>query len=784
MRICDLKSGQTAVIEAVGGEGPLRRHFLDLGLIPGMEVRMLGAAPMGDPLKILVQGYPLTLRIAEARQISVSLSVSEEPEESADVDEVGYNPNDHGEDPHPGLGEEGKYHSRKGERPLPKGETLTIAIAGQQNCGKTALFNALTGSNEHVGNFPGVTTERTDGAVRGCDNTVVTDLPGTYSLTPFAAKEFVTRKFILEDRPKGIINTVDAGNIERHLYLTVQLMELGIPMVLALNMMDEMDSNGGSIRVNEMERILGIPVVPISAEKGEGVDEVMRHAIHVTKYQEAPMRQDFCSPDDHGGAVHRCLHSIMHLIEDHCSKAGIPARFAADKVVEGDESIISALNLSPQDIDAIEHIVEQMESERGLDRVAAIADMRYSFIRRLCSKTVVKPRESREYRLSRRIDRVLTGRWVALPIFVAIMAMVIWLSIDVIGTPLQNMIAAGLDWLAGICSAGMQRVNVSPAIQSLVVDAMFGGVGAVISFVPIIVVLFFFLSMLEDSGYMSRVAFVTDKLLRKAGLSGRSIVPLLVGFGCSVPAVMAARTLPSDKDRKRTIMLTPFISCSAKIPIFAFLANAFFPGHGGLILISLYLFSILCGIAVALVRKWTTRSSAPAPFLMELPNYRLPRLKNVGHLLWDKTRDFIQQAFTVIFFATIVIWLLESFDFSFNPTEGGEGSMLAVLSGWIAPIFAPIGLGDWRLVTALVSGFMRKESVVSTLQVLGATSILTPVTAISMMVFCLLYTPCVAAIAATRRELGLRWALFMILFQCAVAWVASFAVYQISLAVM
>ncbi len=745
---------------------------------------MLGAAPMGDPLKILVQGYPLTLRIAEARQISVSLSAPEEPEESADVDEVGYNPNDHGEDPHPGLGEEGKYHSRKGERPLPKGETLTIAIAGQQNCGKTALFNALTGSNEHVGNFPGVTTERTDGAVRGFDNTVVTDLPGTYSLTPFAAKEFVTRKFILEDRPKGIINTVDAGNIERHLYLTVQLMELGIPMVLALNMMDEMDSNGGSIRVNEMERILGIPVVPISAEKGEGVDEVMRHAIHVTKYQEAPMRQDFCSPDDHGGAVHRCLHSIMHLIEDHCSKAGIPARFAADKVVEGDESIISALNLSPQDIDTIEHIVEQMESERGLDRVAAIADMRYSFIRRLCSKTVVKPRESREYRLSRRIDRVLTGRWVALPIFVTIMAMVIWLSIDVIGTPLQNMIAAGLDWLAGICSVGMQRVNVSPAIQSLVVDAMFGGVGAVISFVPIIVVLFFFLSMLEDSGYMSRVAFVTDKLLRKAGLSGRSIVPLLVGFGCSVPAVMAARTLPSDKDRKRTIMLTPFISCSAKIPIFAFLANAFFPGHGGLILISLYLFSILCGIAVALVRKWTTRSSAPAPFLMELPNYRLPRLKNVGHLLWDKTRDFIQQAFTVIFFATIVIWLLESFDFSFNPTEGGEGSMLAVLSGWIAPIFAPIGLGDWRLVTALVSGFMRKESVVSTLQVLGATSILTPVTAISMMVFCLLYTPCVAAIAATRRELGLRWALFMILFQCAVAWVASFAVYQISLAVM
>ena len=784
MSINDLEAGQTAIVDSVGGHGALRQHFLDMGLIPGTEVRMLGAAPMGDPLKIMVHGYALTLRVAEAREIRVVESEPFTPDEDNTLNEVGYNPNDHEEDPHPGFGEEGKYHSKEDARPLPKDEELTFALAGQQNCGKTTMFNVLTGSNQHVGNFPGVTVDRKDGQIRGYANAIVTDLPGIYSLSPYTTEELVSRRFILNERPKGIINIVDASNIERHLYLTVQLMELGIPMVLALNMMDEVRGNGGSIRVNEMERILGIPVVPISAARNEGVDEVIRHAIHVAKYQEVPVRQDFCSPEDHGGAVHRCLHSIMHLIEDHCNAAGIPTRFAADKIVEGDKSIEEALRLSSQDSDAIEHIVEQMEKERGLDRSAAIADMRFSFIKRLCAKTVVKPRESREYRRSRRIDRVLTGQWTALPIFVAIMALVIWLSIDVLGSPLQGWMEQGIGWLSGLCESGMRRVSVSPAIQSLVVDAIFGGVGSVVSFVPIIILLFFFLSMLEDSGYMARVAFVTDKLLRKIGLSGRSIVPLLIGFGCSVPSVMAARTLPSDKDRKRTILLTPFMSCSAKIPIYAFLSSTFFPGHGGLVLICLYVGAIFCGIIVALLRKWTTKRSEPAPFVMELPNYRLPRIANVAHLLWDKTRDFLQRAFTVIFLATIIIWLLQTFDFRFNMTVGGEGSMLASLAGLIAPVFSPIGLDDWRIVTALISGFIAKESVVSTMEVLGAINVLTVATAIPMLVFCLLYTPCVAAIAAIRRELGSRWALFMMTFQCIVAWIAAFAAYQIALLVL
>ena len=784
MGIDELRAGQTAVIESVGGSGTLRRHFLDMGLIPGTGIRMLEAAPMGDPLNILVQGYALTLRVAEAREIRVVESESAAGDCSGPLEESGYNPNDHGEDSHPGLGEEGKYHSRKHEKPLPKNETITIALAGQQNCGKTTLFNVLTGSNQHVGNFPGVTVDRKDGRIRGTSNTVVTDLPGIYSLSPYTTEEIVTRRFILDERPKCIINVVDAGNIERHLYLTVQLMELGIPMVLALNMMDEVNGNGGSVRVNEMERILGIPVVPVSAARNAGVDELIRHALHVARYQETPARQDFCSPDDNGGAVHRCLHSIMHLIEDHCDKAGIPARFAADKIVEGDDQLTGMLRLSRQDTDAIEHIVEQMEVERGLDRSAAIADMRYSFIHRLCSKTMVKPRESREYLRSRRIDRVLTGRWTALPIFVIIMAFVIWASIDLLGAPLQHWLAQGIEWLACVCRDGMDRVGVSPAIQSLVTDAIFGGVGSVVSFVPVIIILFFFLSMLEDSGYMARVAFVTDKLLRKAGLSGRSIVPLLIGFGCSVPAVMAARTLPSDKDRKRTILLTPFMSCSAKIPVYAFLTSAFFPGHGGLVLVCLYLLGIFCGIAAALLRKWTTRRSEPAPFVMELPNYRLPRITNVAHLLWDKTRDFLQRAFTVIFLATIIIWLLQTFDFRFNMTENGEGSMLAVIAGLIAPLFNPAGLGDWRIVTALISGFMAKESVVSTMQVLGAVSIMTTASAASMLVFCLLYTPCIATITAVRRELGFKWALFMVLFQCITAWIAASAAYQIASAVL
>ena len=781
MGINDLPAGQTAIVDSVGGTGALRQHFLDMGLIPGTEIKMLGAAPMGDPLKILVQGYSLTLRVAEAHQIQIRKSEKNAVEPDSPLDEVGYNPNDHEEDPHPGLGEEGRYHSRENEQPLPKDTVLTFALAGQQNCGKTTMFNVLTGSNQHVGNFPGVTIDRKDGQIKDLPGTVVTDLPGIYSLSPYTIEETVSRNFILNEKPKGIINIVDASNIERHLYLTIQLMELGIPMVLALNMMDEVHGNGGSIRVNEMERILGIPVVPVSAAKGEGIDEVVRHAIHVAKYQEVPVRQDFCSPEDNGGAVHRCLHSIMHLIEDHCNQTGIPSRFAADKIVEGDTEIIKSLELSQEDIDAIEHIVEQMEKERGLDRSAAIADMRFSFIRKLCAKTVVKPRESREYLRSRRIDRILTGKWTALPIFLLIIGLIIWLSIDVLGAPLQKWMENGIGWIAGICQTGMSRVNVSPTIQSLVIDAIFGGVGAVVSFVPVIVLLFFFLSMLEDSGYMSRVAFVTDKLLRKIGLSGRSIVPLLIGFGCSVPAIMSARTLPSDKDRKRTIMLTPFISCPAKIPIYALLTSTFFPGHGGIILIGLYLGAILCGILVALVRKWTTRHSEPAPFVMELPNYRMPRISNVGHLLWDKTHDFLQKAFTVIFLATIVIWLLQTFNFRFNMTENGEGSMLATVAGWITPLFKPIGLGDWRIITALISGIMAKESVVSTMEVLGALDILTSASAVSMLVFCLLYTPCIAALNAVRYEINGRWAAIMAVFQCLVAWVAAFLAYNIAI---
>lgn len=781
MKIHQLKKGETAVVKSVGGDGMLRRHLLDMGLIPGTAIRMLGAAPMGDPVKILVQGYQLTLRIAEAGLIEVVQSEPASPVGNIVPDEGAYNPNDHGEDSHPGLGEEGKYHSKEHENPLPKDTPLSLAIVGQTNCGKTALFNVLTGSNLHVGNFPGVTVEREDGPVRGMPGVSVTDLPGICSMTPYSAREKVTVSFLMHNPPRCIINVLDAGEIEHGMYVTVQLMELGIPMVLALNMIDEIHGNGGSVRVNEMERILGIPVVAVSADRNEGIDELLRHAVHVARYQETPARHDFCSPEDNGGSVHRCLHSIMHLIEDHCSEAGIPARFAADKVVEGDRNVIEALKLSAEDTDAIEHIVQQMEKERGLDRTAAIADMRYSFIRKLCSRTVIKPKESREYRRSRKLDRILAGKWTALPLFLLIMGLIIWLSVDALGAPLQSWLGEAIRLLSGICAKGMQKIGVSPTIQSLVTDAIFDGVGTVISFVPVLMVLFFFLSMLEDSGYMSRVAFFTDKLLRKIGLSGRCIVPLVIGFGCSVPAIMATRTLPSDKDRKRTIMLTPFMSCSAKIAIYAFLAGAFFPGHGGLVMIALYVFSIVCGIAIALVRKWTTRRSEPAPFIMELPNYRMPRLKNVAHLLWDKTYDFIQGAFTVILLATVIIWLLQTFNFRFEMTENGEGSMLATVAGWIAPLFRPLGLGDWRIVTAFISGFFRKENVVSTMGLLGVTSLLDQTTAVPMLIFCLLYTPCIAAIAATRRELGHKWALFMIIFQCIVAWIAAFIAYRIVL---
>ena len=777
MTLRELPVGGSAVILEVGGKGSLRQHFLDMGLIPGARVKLVKYAPLGDPMELLVGGYALTLRLADAARIRI------EPAEELlqEGNFIADDPSVRSVDPaaHPGFGEAGRYHDKTHENPLPDGTLLTFALAGNQNCGKTTLFNQLTGANQHVGNFPGVTVDRKDGVIRGHADTRVTDLPGIYSLSPYTSEEIVSRDFILKEKPRGIINIVDAGNIERNLYLTMQLMELNVPMVLALNMMDEVRGNGGSIRINEMEEILGLPVVPISAAKNEGIDELISHAVHVARYQERPVRQDFCDKDDHGGAVHRCLHGIMHLIEDHAERAGIPVRFAASRLVEGDTAVERALGLQQNEKEMVEHIIVQMEQERGLDRNAAMADMRFAFIHRLCAQTVVKPRESKEYLRSRRIDRVLTGRWTAIPIFVVVMSLVIWLSIDVLGAPLQDLLDQGIQSLAGAVDAGMLRWGVSDGLRSLVVDGIFGGVGTVVSFVPIIIILFFFLSMLEDSGYMARVAFVTDKLLRRLGLSGRSIVPLLIGFGCSVPAVMATRTLPSSRDRKMTILLTPYMSCSAKIPIYAFFTSAFFPGHGGLVLVILYLSAILVGIAVALVSRLVPGQSAPSPFVMELPNYRLPGAKNVGHLLWDKTKDFLQRAFTVIFIASIVIWVLQSFDWRFRLVDP-EDSMLAAVAGVIAPLFAPLGLGDWRIVTALVTGFLAKESVVATLEVLNVTASLTALTAIPMLAFCLLYTPCVAAIAAVKRELGGKWALVVVVFQCLVAWVVAWLAYLVA----
>ena len=786
MTIADLEKGRCGRVLEVGGNGVLRRHLLDMGLIPGAEVRMIGAAPMGDPVEILLHGYSLTLRKAEARDITITpLDEEARAEDSgAPANELAYIASLHEHNSHPGLGEEGKYHSKDHENPLPKGTLLTFALAGQQNSGKTTLFNVLTGSNQHVGNFPGVTVDRKDGVIKGYPESRITDLPGIYSLSPYTAEEIVSRRFILEQDVKGIIDIADANNIERNLYLTIQLMELEVPMVLALNMMDELRGNGGSIRINEMERILGIPVVPISAAKGEGVQELVEHAMHIARYQEKPARKDFCDKEDHGGAVHRCLHGVMHLIEDHAAAAGIPVRFAASKLVEGDSLVEAALKLDANEKDAIEHIICQMEQERGLDRAAAIADARYSFIQKLCAQTVVRPHQSKEYKRSRNIDKVLTGKWTAIPIFLVVMALVIWLTIDVLGAPLQAWLDAGIGALGDAVAGAFDRWGVSPAVRSLVVDGIFGGVGSVLSFLPIIVILFFFLSMLEDSGYMARVAFVTDKMLRKIGLSGRSIVPLLIGLGCSVPGVMATRTLPSAKDRRMTVLLTPFMSCSAKLPIYAFLSSAFFPGHGGLVLICLYALGIITGIIVALVSKWLGRRSEPAPFVMELPNYRLPQAKNVWHLLWDKCKDFLQRAFTIIFVASIVIWFLQSFDFRFNMVENGEGSILAWIAGIISPVFSPLGLGDWRIVTALVTGFLAKESVVSTMEVLGVAASLTAATAVPLLVFCLLYTPCVAAIAAVRRELGGKWAAFMVLFQCVIAWIVAFVAYMITLLII
>ncbi len=769
MTLRDLKQGQSATIFAVGAGGALRQHLLDMGLIPGLDVKVLKFAPMGDPVEVLVHGYTLSLRLSEAAEIEVRTA-----QDSSTPDNFGYNLSLHEHNAHPGLGEAGRYHSKDHENPLPKGEILTFALAGQQNCGKTTLFNVLTGSNQHVGNFPGVTVDRKDGVIKGAPDTLVTDLPGIYSLSTYTSEELVSRDFLINSRPRGIINVVDAGNIERNLYLTVQLMELGIPMVLALNMMDEVRGNGGSIRVNEMERLLGIPVVPVSAAKGEGIGELVEHAVHVARYGEAPARQDFCDKDDFGGAVHRCIHSIMDLVESRAEAAGMPARFAASRLIEDDEAVIARLGLSEEEKKVIGDDISLMEAERGMDRHAAMADMRYSFIRRLCEKTVVKPHESREYRRSVKIDRVLTGRWTAIPIFIAVMALTIWLSIDVLGAPLQDLLDRGISWLGGVVGDALIRADVTPALRSLVVDAVFGGVGAVVSFVPIIIVLFFFLSLLEDSGYMARVAFVTDGVLRRIGLSGRSIVPLLIGLGCSVPGIMASRTLPSARDRRKTVLLTPFMSCSAKIPIYAFLSSAFFPGHGGLVLICLYLTGIAVGVIVALVMKKVERDAEAAPFVMELPNYRLPQPGNLAHLLWDKTKDFLSRAFTVIFLATLVIWFLQTFDLKLNMVTDGEGSMLASLAGLIAPAFEPLGLGDWRIVTALISGFLAKESVVSTMELLGVTATLTPMTALPLLVFCLLYTPCVAAIAAARRELGSGWAAFIVVFQCVTAWVCAY----------
>ena len=771
MTLKEMEVGQWARVLRVGGTGALRQHILDMGVIPGTVVYLAKLAPLGDPMELRVHGYALSMRKADAAMIEV------EPAEAEMSVEPPAEPH---EDEHPGLGEGGRYHDKTHESALPKETVLRFALAGNQNCGKTTLFNQLTGSNQHVGNFPGVTVDRKDGVIRNHPGTQITDLPGIYSLAPYTSEEIVSRDFILRQHPHAIINIIDATNIERNLYLTMQLMELEVPMVLALNMMDEVRGNGGSIRTNELEASLGLPVVSISAAKNEGIEELVEHALHVARFQEKPARQDFCGKDDFGGAVHRCLHGIMHLIEDHARRADLPVRYAASRLIDGDTAVENELELQPAEKETIAHIIAQMEEERGLDRNAAMADMRYNFIRKLCEKTVVKPHESKEYIRSSRIDRILTGKWTALPIFVAVMSLVIWLSIDVLGAPLQDLLDRGIQWLAGLTGAGLARWGVSPAVQSLVVDGIFGGVGTVVSFVPIIIILFFFLSLLEDSGYMARVAFVSDKLLRHLGLTGRSIVPLLIGFGCSVPAVMSTRTLPSAHDRRLTILLTPYMSCSAKIPIYAFFTSAFFPGKGGLVLVILYLSAIFFGILVALLSKWIHPDRHPAPFVMELPNYRMPGAKNVGHLLWDKTKDFLQRAFTVIFIASIVIWLLQTFNFRLQMVENGDGSMLAQIAGLVAPIFAPMGLDDWRIVTALITGFLAKEAVVSTMEVLDVTAFLTPVTAIAMLAFCLLYTPCVAAIAAVKRELGGKLALWMVIFQCLVAWIAAFLAFQLA----
>ena len=785
MTLRDLQMGESAVITTVGGRGALRQHFLDMGMIPGVQVTLVKYAPMGDPMELRLHGYELTLRLADAEQIEIEEVQKAGAEYEASKAGKGGRLKESGRfTDHPGLGEGGKYHEKETEHPLPDGTTLTFALAGNQNCGKTTLFNQLTGSNQHVGNFPGVTVDRKSGVIRGHENTLVTDLPGIYSLSPYTSEEIVSRQFILDEKPTGIINIVDATNIERNLYLTMQLMELDVPMVLALNMMDEMRGNGGTVDINEMEALLGIPVVPISAAKNEGIEELASHALHVAKYQECRGRKDFCDESDHGGAVHRCLHGIMHLIEDHAIQAGIPVRFAATKLVEGDSGILEALKLSQNEQEMLEHIICQMEEERGLDRAAAIADMRFSFIQRLTEACVVKPHESKERERSRKIDQILTGKYTAIPSFIGIMALVFWLTFNVIGAWLQGLLGQFIGWLTELADAGMTAWNVNDALHSLIINGIFNGVGSVLSFLPIIVTLFFFLSLLEDTGYMARVAFVMDKLLRKIGLSGRSIVPMLIGFGCSVPGVMASRTLPSERDRKMTIMLIPFMSCTAKLPIYGFFTAAFFPEYSGLIMVALYFGGIAVGILVAMIAKNSIFKGDAVPFVMELPNYRMPGAKNVLQLLWDKAKDFLQRAFTVIFLATIIVWFLTTFSPHLNMVTESKDSILAGIAGVIAPVFAPLGFGDWRISTALITGFIAKESVVSTLSILfgtttALTSLISTKAAAALLVFCLLYTPCVAAIASIRRELGQKWAIGVVILQCAIAWVCAFAMYHL-----
>lgn len=772
MTLKDLDMGNSAVICQVGGKGELRQHFLDMGIIPGAEVTVVKLAPLGDPMELQIHGYELTLRLAEAEQIEVE-QIQKRSRSHDRIERVKNSV-------HPGLGEEGKYHIKENENPVPEGTKLTYALVGNQNCGKTTLFNQLTGANQHVGNFPGVTVDRKDGVIKGYPNTMVTDLPGIYSMSPYSSEEIVSRNFVLDEKPKAIINIVDATNIERNLYLTMQLLEMDIPMVVALNMMDEMIGNQGSVDVNAMEAMLGVPVIPISAAKNEGVDELIKHAVHIAKYQECPLRQDFCDENDHNGVVHRCIHAVIHLIEDHAKKAEIPVRFAATKVIEGDSLILEKLELDQNEQEMLEHIVCQLETERQLDRSAAIADMRFDFIERLCEQTVVKPKESKERIRSEKIDRILTGKYTAIPCFVGIMILVFYLTFNVIGAWLQNLLQMGIDKLTLLTASAFKAMNVNSAIQSLVIDGIFTGVGSVLSFLPVIVTLFFFLSMMEDSGYIARVAFVMDKLLRKIGLSGKSIVPMLIGFGCTVPAVMATRTLTSERDRKMTILLTPFMSCTAKLPIYSFFVSVFFPEHGGFVMAVLYFTGIAVGILIAFLYKGTLFKGEPVPFVMELPNYRLPGMKNVTQLLWEKAKDFLQKAFTVIFLATIVVWFLQSFDLHLNLVSDSSDSILAVIAGLLVPLFSPLGLGDWRICTSFISGFMAKESVVSTLEILFAGkigSVLTNLSAASLLVFSLLYTPCIAAIASIKRELGTRWAVGVVFWQCFIAWVAAFLVH-------